>query len=105
LHPCDLTAPTLHPPTALFSHPARPNRDLPSFPTRRSSDLKQHSLVPDDEEITAADRLIVESPTLTGLILVRALVPEPSLLPLAQDRKSTRLNSSHVERSYAVFCL
>src|SRR5690349_4342888 len=23
----------------------------------------------------------------------------------AQDRKSTRLNSSHVERSYAVFCL
>src|SRR5438874_8057898 len=24
---------------------------------------------------------------------------------LAQDRKSTRLNSSHVENSYAVFCL
>src|SRR3954469_11927684 len=24
---------------------------------------------------------------------------------LAQDRKSTRLNSSHVEISYAVFCL
>src|SRR5690349_23842528 len=24
---------------------------------------------------------------------------------LALDRKSTRLNSSHVERSYAVFCL
>ena len=45
---------------------------------------KQHSLVPEDEEVTAADRLIVESPTLTGLILVRALVPEPSLLPLAQ---------------------
>src|SRR5438874_6973185 len=27
----------------------------------------------------------------------------PNLLPL--DRKSTRLNSSHVEISYAVFCL
>src|SRR6266496_4732855 len=26
-------------------------------------------------------------------------------LPQAQDRKSTRLNSSHVEISYAVFCL
>src|SRR5690349_22435905 len=26
-------------------------------------------------------------------------------LPLAEDRKSTRLNSSHVEISYAVFCL
>src|SRR5438874_227896 len=26
-------------------------------------------------------------------------------LPLIEDRKSTRLNSSHVEISYAVFCL
>src|SRR6266576_5246278 len=26
-------------------------------------------------------------------------------LPAGQDRKSTRLNSSHVEISYAVFCL
>src|SRR3712207_8359731 len=26
-------------------------------------------------------------------------------LPLAQDRKSTRLNSSHANISYAVFCL
>src|SRR5690349_24059756 len=25
--------------------------------------------------------------------------------PVARDRKSTRLNSSHVETSYAVFCL
>src|SRR5690606_39668582 len=28
-----------------------------------------------------------------------------ALLPLATDRKSTRLNSSHVKISYAVFCL
>src|SRR5690349_23043467 len=27
------------------------------------------------------------------------------VLPLGGDRKSTRLNSSHVEISYAVFCL
>src|SRR6266511_2842368 len=27
------------------------------------------------------------------------------LLPWPQDRKSTRLNSSHVKTSYAVFCL
>jgi len=45
---------------------------------------KQRALVPEDEDITAADRLIVESPTLTGLIVVRALIPEPSLLPMAQ---------------------
>src|SRR5690625_6688298 len=30
---------------------------------------------------------------------------EPALEPLATDRKSTRLNSSHVAISYAVFCL
>src|SRR5438874_7319964 len=30
---------------------------------------------------------------------------EPPHHPYRQDRKSTRLNSSHVETSYAVFCL
>src|SRR5690349_23376055 len=30
---------------------------------------------------------------------------EPVLSDRCQDRKSTRLNSSHVEISYAVFCL
>jgi uncharacterized membrane protein len=45
---------------------------------------RQRAQVPEDEEVTAADRLIVESPTLTGLIIVRALVSEPSLLPMAQ---------------------
>src|SRR5438874_2916917 len=29
----------------------------------------------------------------------------PQVFSLFQDRKSTRLNSSHVEISYAVFCL
>src|SRR5436309_15951857 len=31
--------------------------------------------------------------------------PPAWLLPQARDRKSTRLNSSHVKISYAVFCL
>ena len=44
---------------------------------------EQHSQMPEDEEITAADRLIVESPTLTGLIAIRALAPEPGLMPMA----------------------
>jgi uncharacterized membrane protein len=44
----------------------------------------QHELVPEDEEITAADRLIVESPTLTGVIAIRAMAPEPGLMPVAQ---------------------
>src|SRR5690606_40454638 len=31
--------------------------------------------------------------------------PESATTPTAKDRKSTRLNSSHVKISYAVFCL
>jgi uncharacterized membrane protein len=44
----------------------------------------QRSEMPEDEDITAADRLIVESPTLTGLIAIRALAPNPGLMPMAQ---------------------
>ncbi len=55
---------------------------------RRSIELdlmttKQREDLPDDEEVTAADRLIVESPTTVGLIVARAFAPEPSLLPTA----------------------
>ena len=45
---------------------------------------EQRSQLPDDEEVTAADRLIVESPTQTGLVVLRALSPEPSSLPVAR---------------------
>ena len=41
----------------------------------------QRSNLPEDEEVTAADRLIVESPSDTGLIMVRALAAEPGLMP------------------------
>ncbi len=46
---------------------------------------EQHNQMPEDEDITAADRLIVESPTPTGIIAIRALAPEPGLMPLAQS--------------------
>jgi uncharacterized membrane protein len=45
---------------------------------------QQRSDLPEEEDVTAADRLIVESPTLTGLIVLRALAPEPGLMPLAR---------------------
>jgi uncharacterized membrane protein len=45
----------------------------------------QHNELPDNEEITAADRLIVESPTNTGLIVIKALAAEPGLIASAQD--------------------
>lgn len=46
--------------------------------------IEQHGEMPEDENITAADRLIVESPTLTGLIAFRALAPEPGMMPMAR---------------------
>src|SRR5438874_9582001 len=50
----------------------------------------------------AAQRFNAESFTLgNGLQVIVQPIPERKAL----DRKSTRLNSSHVEISYAVFCL
>lgn len=46
--------------------------------------VEQREELPDDENVTAADRLIVESPTLTGIIAIRALAPEPGLTPAAE---------------------
>ena len=43
----------------------------------------QRAQLPDDEEIAAADRLIVESPSRTGLIVLRALAAEPGMMPAA----------------------
>ena len=44
----------------------------------------QHNELPEDEDVTAADRLIIDSPSATGLILLKALAPEPGLMPQAQ---------------------
>src|SRR5437899_5291771 len=62
----------------LDGHP----RDLHSFPTRRSSDLRRESVPP---ACTSKKQDVI------GLCSL--------------DRKSTRLNSSHLGISYAVFCL
>jgi uncharacterized membrane protein len=48
----------------------------------------QKALLPEDEEVTAADRLIVESPSITGLIVVRALAPEPGQMVAARNALS-----------------
>ena len=46
---------------------------------------EQHAEVPEEEDVTAADRLIIESPTTRGLIVVRALAAEPGLMPMARQ--------------------
>jgi uncharacterized membrane protein len=43
----------------------------------------QHAALPEDEDVTAADRLIIDSPTSTGLILIKALAPEPLMMDQA----------------------
>ena len=46
---------------------------------------EQHAAMPENENVTAADLLIVESPTPTGLIAIRALAPAPGLMPKIQS--------------------
>src|SRR5690606_39305394 len=97
----------------------RVHRDLHSFPTRRSSDLKiVHRLKGDvDAQVTFAGERIGNAegdPRLHRLHAVVKIV-DVDFQELAigdwgkflswLDRKSTRLNSSHVKISYAVFCL
>ena len=57
---------------------------------------EQRNDLPGDEEITAADRLIVESPTPTGLIMIKALAAG---MPMARRRSPTR---GPAQSSYAV---
>ena len=45
---------------------------------------EQHAQVPEEENVTAADRLIIELPTHRGLIVLRALAPEPNLMVMAR---------------------
>src|SRR5437660_9399787 len=77
------------------------HRDLHSFPTRRSSDLGPRR---------RARRLVVsgshgETPAWRPCRPTRTARPRRGDRRAASDRKSTRLNSSHVAISYAVFCL
>jgi uncharacterized membrane protein len=55
----------------------------------------QHAELPEDEDVTAADRLIIDSPTATGLIVLKALAPEPGLM--VQARASLAASSCKVQ--------
>jgi uncharacterized membrane protein len=57
----------------------------------------QRADLPEEEDVTAADRLIVESPSDTGLIVLRALAPEPGLMPIARaalDRATCKVEAA-----------
>jgi uncharacterized membrane protein len=55
----------------------------------------QHAELPEDEDVTAADRLIIDSPTATGLIVLKALAPEPGLM--VQAKASLAASSCKVQ--------
>src|SRR5690625_7059830 len=79
-----------------FLHSSRDHQDLQSYPTRRSSDLSNRELPSWKRE--------------AGWVLTIAYSLQRRchflrICPWSLDRKSTRLNSSHVAISYAVFCL
>src|SRR5436305_8489717 len=78
---------------------SRPLRQLHSFPTRRSSDLlAEHRERGEGPRPSRADDRLRLDPPLRGR-------GRSSRSRSSADRKSTRLNSSHVRISYAVFCL
>src|SRR5688572_32766326 len=53
----------------------------------------------------ASHRMFSMSPVMERVFHVMAFVSQGSSYLSARDRKSTRLNSSHSQISYAVFCL
>ena len=57
----------------------------------------QHAELPEDEDVTAADRLIIDSPTETGLIVLKALAAEPGLMPQAQATLAAAQCGAHAE--------
>src|SRR5690349_24230665 len=73
--------------------------DLHSFPTRRSSDL----VAAEPPCVVAAQDQQVVLPVALEVAGDHACARQQ--FAQERDRKSTRLNSSHVEISYAVFCL
>src|SRR5205814_8568684 len=76
-------------------------RDLHSFPTRRSSDLALASLPKEQRAAVLYRDVLGLSYGETAEQMGRSVNAVTMLL----DRKSTRLNSSHLGISYAVFCL
>src|SRR5207248_8897336 len=81
-----------------FFYGYRAHRHLHSFPTRRSSDLKPVQGFTGDQQFflsfAQSWRQKLREPAMRQRVVVDG-----------QDRKSTRLNSSHRTSSYAVFCL
>src|SRR5690606_41671692 len=89
---------------------SRAHPRLPSFPTRRSSDLVISLRQPN--QFRLFNLFLLPKEVVGHLPFFQASIDpgaggdrRPPLGEGTKDRKSTRLNSSHVKISYAVFCL
>src|SRR5699024_12460269 len=98
-------------PPCVHDHPPR-HVHFPSFPTRRSSDLQQHQHP--SSGLSHSCDLFSGSITVsvsgrggahTTFDRSSSCSDNCYCTTSGADRKSTRLNSSHVSTSYAVFCL
>src|SRR5437868_12646955 len=74
-----------------------------AFPTRRSSDLVETHRCADAAAVAA--REAEQAACQLQATYAKAMQWAQLTAKLNEDRKSTRLNSSHVSISYAVFCL
>src|SRR5690606_41642447 len=92
------------------------HRDLRSFPTRRSSDLYRLAAGAHKGQLRRSGEPYITHPLAVAGIVARYGMDDVTIAAallhdavedtvLTLDRKSTRLNSSHVKISYAVFCL
>src|SRR5256886_6057659 len=94
---------TLFPYTTLFRSGLRDRRGVPGRPDRLRAALQQQdcAAVPVDRPLD-----VLGAPVVTlDLACDGAELLQLGVAQTRRDRKSTRLNSSHSQISYAVFCL
>src|SRR5204862_8063833 len=102
---CQSSLLRLSSPSSFFFYSSRAHRHLHSFPTRRSSDLPPATAAhATSSGVSPTTRTSDEWTAGPPQATTRARAFGTSV-SRSGDRKSTRLNSSHVEISYAVFCL
>src|SRR5438094_7837697 len=78
---------------------------LHSSPTRRSSDLYLRVVEEQGRYVASLPEMAQPTPA-RGEVLIRVTASGVNrAVTRMRDRKSTRLNSSHRTRSYAVFCV
>src|SRR5205085_12479078 len=101
--------------SSFFSHPSPTTdiytlslttlfRSLPRFPFREKEKIFEN-LITNRKFLNEIDNLIIFKMSMTTYPPIDKVGKLFAQHLLNQDRKSTRLNSSHSQISYAVFCL